>query len=113
MEILRGELYYVDLEPTKEHEMKKSHRPCLIVSSNSINKTAPIVIVFPITDSYNKFSPIHIKVPKGDGGLTKESVVHCGQVRAIDQLRIGSKLGKLDKKIMKDVDTGLRHSLEL
>lgn len=113
MEIKRGEIYYVDLEPTKGSEMKKSRRPCVVVSSNAINRTSRVVIICPITDSYNKFSPIHIKISTGTGGLTKESVVHCGQVRSIDKLRIGSKLGKFDANIMGEISRGLNLALTL
>lgn len=108
MNILRGEVYHVDLEPTKGREMKKSHRPCVVVSNNIINEKTPLVIICPITDSYKKFSPIHIKIPEGESGLNKKSVVHCAQVRAIDKLRMGSKLGILNSKLMQQVSEGLR-----
>lgn len=113
MDILRGEVYHIDLEPTKGQEMKKSHRPCVVVSNNIINEKTPVIIICPITDSYNKFSPIHIEIPNGEGGLTKKSVVHCGQVRAIDKLRMGSKLGILNSNIMQQVSDGLRQVMRL
>lgn len=113
MAILRGEIYYVDLEPTKGSEMQKSRRPCVVVSNNAINQSSDVVIICPITGSYNKFSPIHIKVQSGEGGLTKESVVHCGQIRAIDKSRMGSKLGELNQKLMDDVNNGICNTLNL
>lgn len=113
MEIKRGELYYVDLKPTRGSEMKKRRRPCVVVSSNAINKAARVIIICPITDSYNKFSPIHIKISAGTGGLKIESVVHCGQVRSIDKSRIGSKLGKFESHIMEEISRGLNLALTL
>lgn len=114
MEIIRGEVYHADLEPRKGSEMGKSHRPCLIVSCDAINKSASVIIICPITDSYNKReSPIHIKIPKGEAGLEKDSIVHCGQVRAIDKVRLGSRAGVLNTNFMDYVNKGLIHSLGL
>ena len=111
MDILRSEVYYVDLEPTKGREMQKSRRPCVVVSNNIINEKTPVIIICPITDSRNKFSPIHIEIPEGEGGLTKKSVVHCAQVRSIDKLRMGSKLGILNSDLMQKVSEGLRQAM--
>ena len=113
MEIQRGELYYVDLEPTRASKTKKNRRPCVVVSSNAINIAAQLIIICPITDSYKKFSPIHIKISAGTGGLKKESVVHCGQVRSIDKSRIGSRVGKIDPLLMEEISRGLILALTL
>lgn len=112
MSHLRGEIYHVKFDPSEGSEMKKS-RPALIVSDNVINKAASIVIVCPITNARDKTSAIHIFIPKGEGGLTKDSVAHCGQLRAIDKNRLGTKYGSLSAKRMSEIDIGLRFALAL
>lgn len=110
--ISRGEVYYVDLEPTKGSEMKKE-RPCVIVSTNSINYFASVVIVCPITDAYGKDSPIHVPIPETEGGLTKKSIAHCGQLRAIDKTRLAGKLGDLSKDTMNKITKGIAFSMDI
>ena len=46
--VKRGEVYWVNLDPTVGTEIKKT-RPCLIVSPDDLNATLPRVIVAPLT----------------------------------------------------------------
>jgi mRNA interferase MazF len=109
---LRGEIYDVKLDPTEGREIKKS-RPSIVISSNAINKSADVVIVCPVTNPLGKGSPIHVLIPRGEAGLTKESIAHCGQIRAVDKIRLGGKYGSLSEERMKAVDEGLRNALNL
>jgi|WetSurMetagenome_2_1015567.scaffolds.fasta_scaffold139147_1 mRNA interferase MazF len=111
MVIRRGEVYLVDLSPTRGSEMKYNH-PAVVVSNNTINDSAAVVIVCPITAGARP-SPIHIALAKGDGGLQKDSIAHCGQVRAIDKERLKEKWGALSPKAIESIDKGLRLSLSL
>lgn len=110
MAYARGEVYQVDLDPVRGSEMKK-RRPAIVVSSDAINRAAAVVIVCPITDAVGKFSPIHIEIPQGEGGLEKDSVAHCGQIRAVDKERLGRKLGTIDRARMAKIGRGLRVAL--
>jgi mRNA interferase MazF len=112
MEMTRGDVYWADLEPTQGGEMKII-RPAVIVSNNGINNNASVVIICPITEDKGKTSPIHIFVPKGEGGLTKDSIVHCGQVRAVDKNRIGEKCGKFSLRTMREISEGLIAAMTL
>jgi len=112
MAIKRGEIYQVNLDPTIGKEIRKE-RPVVIVSADSINRVGNVVIVCPITDALGKSSPIHIEIQEGESGLTKDSVVHCGQIRAIDAVRLGKKLGELDRPLLAKVSKGIRDALDL
>ena len=112
MIISRGEIYRVDLDPTRGSEMKKA-RPAVVVSNDAINRNAAVVIVCPITDAGEKFSPVHVKIPRGEGGLAKDSVAHCGQIRAVDKERLISKMGELDPRRMETITAGLKNALDL
>lgn len=46
--VKRGEVYWVNLDPTVGTEIKKT-RPALVVSSDDMNRALPRVIVAPIT----------------------------------------------------------------
>lgn len=113
MDIKRGEIYYVDLEPVRGSEMKKD-RPAVIVSRDAVNRVSAVVIICPITDAYGKTSTMHVPVFDGQGGLKKDSIVHCGQVRAIDkEERIGNKIGDMPSDIMIKIEAGLKWVMEL
>ena len=106
-QVLRGEIYYADLDPTVGSEMQKI-RPAVVVSNDVINENSSVVVVCPITDATGKGGRYHIYLPKGEGGLTKDSIAHCGQVRAIDKIRLKNKLGTLRKDSLDEVNKGLR-----
>lgn len=108
--IKRGEVYWIDLEPVRGKEMKKI-RPAVVVSNNTINEHAAIVIVCPITDARSKTSVIHVLVEKGEANLEKESIVHCGQIRAIDKERITDYIGKFSEDVMNKIEEGLRYAV--
>jgi mRNA interferase MazF len=101
MSIQRGEVYevYPDLSVGQEIEKK---RPCVIVSSNIINNSSPLAVVVPYVD-----------VPRKEGGLSKDSLALCDQVKALDQMRIDQKLGNLQADTMSKIDKGLRQVLSL
>ena len=44
----RGEIYWINLDPTIGSEIKKV-RPCVIISPDAANQSGPLVIVAPIT----------------------------------------------------------------
>jgi mRNA interferase MazF len=111
MAIKRGEVYQVELSPTLGSELKDPH-PAVVMSNNVINDAAAVIIVCPIT-SGSRPSPIHILLHKGEGGLTKDCIAHCGQVRAIDKQRLRVKRGELSQKTMESIEKGLRLALSL
>lgn len=110
-EIKRGELYYADLSPVVGSE-QGGIRPVLIVQNDVGNKFSPTVIAAAITSQINKAKiPTHIEVKASDVGLPKDSVVLLEQLRTLDKRRLKEKIGALDIKKMKMVDSALLISL--
>lgn len=113
MTISRGDVFRVDLDPTLGNELKKA-RPCVVVQRNSANLTSPVFIVCPFTDAAGRpGNALNVHVPQGTGGTTKDSLVRCNQIRTVDQVRIGERLGSLPPELMRRVDAGLRLILDL
>ncbi|MGB2870087.1 MAG: type II toxin-antitoxin system PemK/MazF family toxin [Bacteroidota bacterium] len=111
--IQRGEVYEVKPDPSVGKEIQKS-RPCVVVSSNVLNIESNLAVVCPATDAAGKTADvIHVLAKSGDGGLTKDSIILCDQVKAVDQLRLTGKLGNLPAETMKKIDRGLRAVLNL
>jgi len=106
----KGEVFLVNLDPTVGSEIKKI-RPAVVVSNNVVNTNYPTVVICPITDSTGKKSPIHIIVSRQEGGLTKESVVLCSQIRSVDAQRLLEKIGNLSADKMREIENGIKHVL--
>ena len=111
MIIRRGDIYYADLSPVVGSE-QGGVRPVLIVQNDVGNKFSPTVIAAAITSQINKAKiPTHIEVKASEVGLPKDSVVLLEQLRTLDKRRLKEKIGALDIKKMRMVDSALLISL--
>jgi mRNA interferase MazF len=112
--IVRGQIVVVDLEPVVGHEQGRL-RPCVVVQNDVSNRFASTAIVVPLTDAKNiaRRSPIYVLAAKGDGGLKKDSLVLCDQIRTVDQQRFGRFFDVLSPETMRAVDRALMISLGL
>ena len=95
----RGEVYWVNLDPTVGTEIKKT-RPALVVSPDDMNKVLPRVIVAPLT---SKGQPLGCRPEITLDG--KQASILLDQLRCVDKLRLAGKMG--------EVDTALWHPLLL
>lgn len=111
--IQKGEVYDVKPDPSIGKEIQKK-RPCVIVSSNVINAFSDLAVVCPITGGAGlEADVLHIAIKKGEGGSTKDSIVLCDQVKAVDEARLMEKRGNLNAETMHKIDEGLREVLGL
>jgi len=109
-----------DLGETVGSEHEGPH-PIIIVSRDSINHNAvghnrSIVIVgVPTTDRANieELAPSHVLLKKGEGGLTKDSVALCEQIRAVSVDRLLRYMGRLDSVKFEQIEDALRITLAL
>jgi mRNA interferase MazF len=106
----RGDVWTAKLDPTIGHE-QGGVRPSLIVSEDILNRSpAGLVIVAPITGS-DRGIVAHVRIPSGEGGLAKRSVILTDQVRAISIERLGRRLGGVSSATMAEVAERLRYLL--
>ena len=104
MNISRGEIWLVNLDPTIGAEIRKT-RPIVVVSSDAIG-VLPIRLVAPLTEwkDYFAHNVWHVKlVPDSTNGLTKTSVVDTLQLRGVDTQRFVQKLGSVSPADMKSI----------
>lgn len=114
IEVRRGDVVDIDFEPVRGHEMGKT-RSAVVVQNDIGNRYSPLVIVAPIrgAEHIKRFYPVIVPVEKEDGGLDKDSVVQCDQLKGLDKSRILRKRGHFSGNIMKKVDNALKNSLAL
>ncbi len=111
--LLRGEVYLVNFNPTIGAEIRKTH-PTLIIQNNIANRHSPITIVAAITSAFDEsLYPTEVRIRPPEAGLATESVVLLNQVRSIDKLRLVRRLGILSDASMEQVDRALLVSLGL
>jgi mRNA interferase MazF len=57
--------------------------------------------------------PVWVAVSGSEGGFTKDAVIMCDQIRAVDKSRIVRTCGRLSASVMEKVDAALKISLAL
>lgn len=82
MEIQRGEIIRINLNPTSGREQSRNARPCLVISHTKYNIARNgIVVVTPITSTIKP--KIKMMIPIPDGFKINGSVI-AEQVRTLD-----------------------------
>ena len=92
----RGEIWMIDLNPTRGDEMQKT-RPAVIVSDDLVGALA-LKIILPITDWKEHYAEVGWMVklePNEKNGLVKVSAADAFQVRSVSQTRFIRKLGQV------------------
>ena len=91
--VARGEVYWVNLEPTIGTEIKKT-RPALVVSPDDLNAALPRVIIAPIT---SKGQPLGCRPEVVFVG--KKARILLDQIRSVDKRRLTGKMGEIDLSV--------------
>ena len=100
MEVRRGQVYLVTLNPGRGREIRKT-RPCVVVSPDELNDHMGTFIVAPLTTGSHGYP---FRVPCRFQG--KSGHVVLDQIRTVDRARLARHLGRLSAG-------ALRKSLEV
>jgi mRNA interferase MazF len=105
MTVSRGEIWLADLNPIQGSEQSGT-RPVLIFQNNSINRFTSTFLTIPITTNLRRASlPTCVLVRQGEGGLIKDSVALCHQLRVLDGLRLKRRLGSVSEQTMAAIES--------
>jgi mRNA interferase MazF len=89
--ILRGEIYWADLEPTVGNE-QAGRRPVLVLSQDVFNSHSGTVIAVALTSQLPRVGfPLTLEL--SGRALPKKSWVKISQIRTLSVKRLGKKLG--------------------
>ena len=111
MAIQRGEIYFVDLDPTKGREQAGT-RPVLVLSIDILNQRPLVVTVVVGTKGENLPQDFksNVRVSASESGLPMETVFLCFQLRSLDHRRFPkSPAGKLSGPVMQRVEAVVRY----
>ena len=104
----RGEIWLVDLNPTRGQEIQKT-RPVVIISAK-IFSPLPLRIVIPITSWQEKFSDrlFMVKIEASpENQLGRDSAGNVLQVRSISTERFVKQLGQVSDEVLQELLAGL------
>lgn len=88
--LLRGEVVWADLNPTRGHE-QAGFRPVVVISRDRFNARSGTVIALAITSRPQRAGyPFTLELE--DAGLPRRSWVKIGQVRNLSTLRLGDTI---------------------
>jgi mRNA interferase MazF len=108
MKIERGEIWWVNLDPTIGREIKK-RRPCVVISANEANRLRSTPVVIPLSSSPAAAPPFVVSVPSAG----KNSVAVVDQIRAVDKRRFVSHAGILTDFDIRNLELATKQVLQL
>jgi mRNA interferase MazF len=108
MNLQRGDIWWVDLEPTRGGEINK-RRPCVILSVDVLNQRRNTVVVVPLSTSPTVRPPLTVAVSAGG----RPAVAVIDQIRATAKQRFANRIGMLTESEMEALEEGLREILGL
>ena len=109
MRIRRGEIWWAELGEPRGSE-PGYRRPVLVVQEDAYNESrlATVVVLSLTSDARYAELPGNVLLTEEQSGLQRDSVVNVTQVTTIDRSWLESRVGKLRKSVMDQVEYGLR-----
>jgi len=103
--ILRGEIYWADLNPVTGQE-QGGLRPVLVLSHNVFNERSGTVIAVAIT-SHPQRAGFPLTLELSDTDFPKRSWVKISQIRTLSTKRIGKKIASASSEELVSIIDGL------
>ena len=104
--VKRGEVWLVELDPVRGHEISKT-RPCLLISPPEINDRLGTVTVAPMTTG-SRPAPFRVAVHF----KSKDGLVVLDHVRSVDKSRLVRRLGAVSDAELSQTLARLRDMFE-
>ncbi len=103
--ILRGDILWADLNPTRGHE-QAGLRPVLVISHDVFNERSGTVIALALT-SQKPVAGFPLTFELSSVALPKRSWVKIGQVRTLSVERLGNLIARASPEELNQVIDGL------
>jgi len=103
--ILRGDIRWADLDPTRGHE-QSGQRPVLVLSQDVFNERSGTVIAVALTSQPQRAGfPLTLELQSSN--LPKRSWVKISQIRTLSAERIGNRIAVASPEELASVIAGL------
>ncbi len=114
MVIERGAIYWTDLgEPSGSRPAKR--RPVVVISADTYNQSRLATVVALVITSNTDLAtmPGNVFLPAAATGLPRDSVVNVTAVVTLNKADLAEQSGVAPLALLRDIDRGLRTSLDL
>ncbi len=101
MRIKRGDIFWVNLDPTVGDEVAKT-RPCLIIQNDLGNRHSKKTIIAPFLKVNNYPFVVNVK-PTSRNGLDQERGLDLSHIRSVSIQRINTKLGEIEPEYWSEI----------
>jgi mRNA interferase MazF len=103
--VLRGDVWWADLDPARGHE-QAGVRPVLVISHDILNEKSGTVIALAIT-SQEPRPKFPLSLPLQSLKMPKPSWVKINQIRTISVQRLTRRIGRISGQELNEVIEGL------
>ena len=105
MSVKRGEVCLANLNPTRGSEQAGT-RPVLILQHDVVSRFTTTLLAIPLTTNLRRAAlPSCVRVAQGEGGLARDSVALCHQLRVLDRARLQGRLGAVNQATLAAVES--------
>lgn len=110
-EIIKGDIWLVNLDPSRKGELGKSSRPCIVIQADEANKYLPSIIIVPLSSKKQKLE-LAIKIlPDKINNLKKESYVVWWHIYTVDKSSLLKKVGIINDELMVNISENIIDTL--
>lgn len=116
MQVRRGDIVIVDLNPTKGSEQRGMNRPCVVIQNDIGNQYSPTTIVAPFTTQYDPSDiyPFEVEIRSSNTALDHDSVADLSQIRVVDiDKRVQKNIGSVPDVKIDEIESAIKDSLGL
>ncbi|MEC4892215.1 MAG: type II toxin-antitoxin system PemK/MazF family toxin [Oscillatoria sp. PMC 1051.18] len=104
MTFKRGEVWLANLNPTRGSE-QGGFRPVVVFQNDIVSKFTTTLIIIPLTTNLRRASlPTCLQIASSEGGLERDSVALCHQLRVIDKTRLIRKICELNTETVTSLE---------
>jgi len=114
VQVRRGDIVIVELNPTKGSEQQGTSRPCVVIQNDVGNQYSPTTIIAPVTTKYTSGNtyPFEVKVLASDTPLDDDSVADLSQIRVVNiDERVIENIGSVSASDILKIDSAIKSSL--
>ena len=109
--IEKGDIWLVNLNPSRKGELGKLGRPCIVIQTTEANKYLPTIVIVPLSSKRQKLE-LEIKItPDKNNNLKKESHVVWWHVYTVDKSSLIQKVGIINNEILDRVSENIIDTL--
>jgi mRNA interferase MazF len=113
LNIKQGDIFWIDFGEPKGSAPGYRH-PCVVIQNNVFNQSKiASVVVCALTSNLKRVkAPGNVLIRKGEGNITKDSVVNISQIATVNKTDLVEKIGSLSTLKIADIIDGVKLLIE-